>query len=302
MVKKITLFDHVHKFTGDLIQHWQNSGYEFKQDRYFDPRMTLWADTSFFEFCDNSLMRASHADDSLWADCPQPHDKNIICRLHDLDAWAGNYNGVVWEWVNHLVFVCDHIRDMVLKNGQFPASLNIHTIPHGINLDKFTYTEHGKGNKIAWIGNLCHHKCLELALQVLLDNPSHELHVVGDSLRTWERFYVETFVARNNLHFHFYEHGIDINEFLEDKDYLLLTSFKEAFSFVTGEAMAKGIKPIIHHFPGAEKIWPEKYLWNSISEVKRMLTEYEYNSREYRDFIEATYPLDKMLKAYDQII
>lgn len=298
---KIALFDHVRKFTNELIDHWKSQGHEVKIDRYLDPGLVHWADVCFFEFCDISIQRASDNGDSFWKDNPQPSDKNIVVRMHDIDAWVGQHKGVQWPWVNHLVFVADHIREKVLKDIEVPTTLQVHTIKHGINLDAFTYKERGKGKKIAWIGNCNEAKNVPLALQVLAENPEYELHVVGGQLNKWKLAYVQDFVKRNNLKFFHQEHVENINDFLEDKDFLLLTSMKEAFSFVVGEAMAKGIKPIIHHFYGAENIWPKEYLWNKASEVDKHLKG-NYNSLKYRDYIKENYNLTDMLKKYDKII
>lgn len=301
---KISIFDHVRKFSADLIKHWEDSGHEVKWDRYFHPDLVRWADMSFFEFCDNSIQSACLKDHDLWKDRPQPQDKNIIVRLHDIDAWVGHHLSVNWEWVTNLVFVCDHIHDKVVldltEKNKLPDFLKVHTIKHGINLDKFTYRDKLKGNKIAWVGNICHHKCLELALQVLAENPEYELHAVGSSLDSWELAYVESFVKRNKLKFFYYPSVGDMNTFLEDKHYILLTSFKEAFSFIVGEAMAKGLRPLIHNFWGAEGVWDKKYIWNKVSEVKPMLN--DYNPIEYRQYIEKYYPLKKMLLEYDKLL
>jgi len=298
---KIAVHDHVRKFSSDLIDHWKKN-HEVKWEMYWNPALTHWANTTFIDFVDNSLVRASNPNDELWQG-NQAQGKNIIARMHDIDAWCEHYKKVNWDWVNHLVFVADHIRDMVVGKYDFPKTLQIHTIKHGINLDKFTLKDKPRGNKIAWVGRMVHHKCLELALQVLAENPEYELHVAGSSLDGWEKAYVNSFVKRNNLKFFYYGQipHEKIDRFYEDKSYLLLTSFKEAFSFAVGEGMARGLKPLIHNFWGAEGVWDTKYIWNRVSEVKPML-EGEYNPKEYRDYIKKHYPLDKMVAEYDKII
>jgi len=298
---KIAIFDQVNKFMGDLRTHWEAMGHEVKRENTFNPALVHWADTTFFEFCEGSVQVGSNPESEFWKENPQPKDKNIICRIHDIDIWSGGPSIVHWDWVNHAVFVCDYMRKICnLEEGH--PNPQIHTINHGINLDKFTFNERRPGYKIAWAGNICQHKCLELALQVLAENPSYELHVAGNGFRPWEENYVKEFVSRNNLKYFYYGRVPDMNEWLEDKNFILLTSFKEAFSFIVGESMAKGIKPLIHNFAGAEDIWDKKYIWNKVSEVKPMLNAWEYNSGEYRQFVEARYPLQKMLEEYDKIM
>ena len=303
---KIALFDCCKfKFMGDLIRHWGSQGHEIRKTLYWDPRMVEWADITFFDWVDNSLMRFSNPEDALYKEngLVTPKNKRIIARCHDIDAWCGHYRRVNWTLVNDLIFVAPHIKDLVLEQLKPPPTLNIHTIKHGIDLDRWTLRKNPeKNNKIGWVGRITHHKCLELALQVLAENPTHELHAVGTSLDSWELAYVDDFVKRLGLKFFHYPEVSDLNEFWEDKTYALLTSFKEAFSYAMGEAMAKGVKPLIHHFYGAENVWDKKYLWDKVSECKPMLAEYEYNPQEYRGYIEKNYNLKDMLNQYDKIM
>jgi len=298
---KIAIIDECNgKFTNDIREHWEKS-HEVRFDKYFDPKLVLWADTTFFDWAGNNSQRASDPNDSFWKEIPQPKDRNIILRIHDIDAWVAQHKGVKLEWINHLVFVAKHIQAKVLSEIELPKTTRVHLIKHGINPNKFIFRERPLDKKIALIGNINEAKNLPLALQVIAANPGYSLHIVGNGLGGWQKAYVLDFIARNDLDVYLTEHVDDVGEFLEDKDFLLLTSIKEAFSFVVGEAMSKGIKPLIHHFYGAEDIWPEKYLWNKVSEVKAML-EGQYSSHEYRDFIDANYSLKKMLDEYNKII
>lgn len=293
------------------MNHWEALGHTVLYSIYWNPDHVKRADVVFFDWVDNSLIRASNPDDDFYKLMKEgvmdkmygerPAGKKIIARCHDIDAWCEHYKKVDWNWVNDLVFVADHIKELVCSNQQFPESLKIHTIKHGINPEKFTFRNKPKGNKIAWVGRITHHKCIELALQALAENPEYELHAVGSSLDSWELYYVDSFVKRNGLKFFHYPQVEDMNVFLEDKDFSLLTSFKEAFSYATGEAMAKGLKPLIHNFWGAEGVWPKKYIWNKVSEVRPML-EGDFNPQEYHDFIKENYNLERMLKEYDQIM
>ena len=236
---KIAIFDCCRfKFMGDLIKHWEEQGHEIKKSLYWDPRMVDWADHTFFDWADMSLIRATNSNDPLYKDTGLtiPKNKHIICRCHDIDAWCGHYHQIDWTYVSDLIFVAKHIKDLVLESLVPPPNLKIHLIKHGVNTDKFTLRKNPeKNNKIAWVGSIKGHKCIELALQVLAENPDYELHVAGTSLDSWELAYVNDFVKRNNLKFFYHGQVDDINTFLEDKTYILLTSFKEAFSFAIGE-------------------------------------------------------------------
>ncbi len=59
----------------------------------------------------------------------------------------------------------------------------------------------------------------------------------------------------------------EVDKFLEDKDYTLSTSIHESFGYNIAEAMARGIKPIIHNFDGAKSLWPSELIYNTIDEA-----------------------------------
>ena len=83
---------------------------------------------------------------------------------------------------------------------------------------------------------------------------------------------------------------------LEDKNYILSTSIHESFGYNIAEAMVKGIKPVIYNFPYSKEIWDQKYLFNTIDEAVSLITEDNYVSYEYRDFVEKRYSLKKEIE------
>jgi hypothetical protein len=65
----------------------------------------------------------------------------------------------------------------------------------------------------------------------------------------------------------------------------------ESFGYSIADAMAMGIKPVVHNFPFATRIWPEQILFNTIDEAVGMITSNVYNSKAYRNFVETHYSL-----------
>jgi hypothetical protein len=57
------------------------------------------------------------------------------------------------------------------------------------------------------------------------------------------------------------------------------------------EAAAKGIKPVIHNWPGAEQMYPTSWVFDSIGMAKQYIDIGEYNSNAYRAFVEAERPM-----------
>jgi hypothetical protein len=77
---------------------------------------------------------------------------------------------------------------------------------------------------------------------------------------------------------------------------------KEAFSYATAEAMAKGIKPIINNWWGSETIWDEKFIYKDLAEASAMIIGGYNNPEQYRDYIKENYDIQRMFQQYDQLL
>lgn len=305
---KITVFDSNNgKFSNVLRFHWQEQGHEVTYTPLWDSRLCVDADVVFFDWVDTSVERASNPDDQQYKDhgTAIPRGKNIIARCHDIDMWAGNLRGVHGNFVRHLVFVADHVRRVAEERGEIPEGCSVSTINHGIDTDKFTLRQPNGQKKIGWVGNFEHKKYPELALQIMLNLPrDFTLFMCGRRRQpNWQIKYWDSVIKRNDLNVVFESDIPDMNQWWEDKDYCLVTSQKEAFSYVAGEAMAKGIRPIINHFWGAEEVWPKEYLFDNVLDATEMMNpEAWYQPEKYRQYILDRYPIEKFFKAYDALL
>lgn len=304
---KITMFDSNNgKFSNVLRFHWKEQGHDVEYTPLWDSRLCVDRDAIFFDWIDTSIQRASNPDDSQYQDHgTKIPTGNVIARCHDIDMWVGNLAGVRPGFIRHLVFVADHIRRVAEERGEIPDGCQVHTIKHGIDLTKWTFRPKPPGTKrIGWVGRYDHNKHPELALQILMELPrDYTLHLVGRRHQAaWQVKYWDSLIKRNNLNVVFEEDIPDLNQWWEDKDFMLSTSGKEAFGYSIAEAMAKGIKPIIHHFYGAEEVWPEELLYSSVSRAVAEITGGGYAPAAYRNTIGTRYPIDRFYAAYDQLI
>ncbi|MDI6791950.1 MAG: GNAT family N-acetyltransferase [bacterium] len=262
-----------------------------------------WADTVWLEWANELAIALTNHSTIL-------DGKRVICRLHSYEAFAGYVQKIRWERIDDLIFVAGHIKDIAASQVlTLPQQVkHIHIVPNGINMDKFIFKERKKGNNIAYLGYINYKKGPMLLLHafrelVQTDN-RYRLFIAGDFQEARYKLYFDQMIREMGLEGNIQMCGWieDVGIWLEDKQHIVCTSVLEGHPIGLMEAMACGLKPVIHNYVGAKVSYPAKYLWNTIPEFVQKVTEDDYNSTEYREFIEQNYSLDIQLKKIEKIL
>jgi glycosyltransferase involved in cell wall biosynthesis len=256
-----------------------------------------WADVCWFEWCNDPLVWASRQD--------LARQKAVICRLHRYEAFTDMPLRVQWDTVDSLVVVAEHLSGIVCEAIPGLAQrTDILHIPNGVDMSRFELLERSPGFDLALIGYLHGRKNPQMALQIMHElvasDPRYRLHVAGKfqdpALELYWSHQVRQLGLADNVIM--YEWQSDIAAFLEDKSYILSTSLHESFGYSIAEAMARGIKPVVHNFPHASDMWAQEMLFNSTSEAVAIIRSGQYDSSAYRAFIQEHYSLESQV---DQI-
>lgn len=263
----------------------------------------LWADTVWLEWANDSTVDFTNHPDAL-------NGKRVICRLHSYEAFSDFVAKIKWERIDDLIFVADHIRQIV---GQLNPNLNkqvknIHIIPSGVDLEKYPLKSRRKGKNIALLGGINYKKGPMLLLHAFhalyKQDPEYRLFLGGEIQDLRYPLYFTQMVSELGLRGRIvFEGGInDPVAWFEDKHYIVCTSILESQNMSIMEAMACGIKPLVHNFVGARAIYAGEYIWNTIDDFVRMALETEYDSEKYRRFIEENYSLEKQLNSIGKVL
>lgn len=319
---KIALFDpNNKKFTRDMIDWWNSNGYEVQFQQYYNPTLIEWADVVWFDTCDNNLKSAMNPTESLQAEwlkdgiiVSDMHKmdltgKKVIVRPIDIEVWSGHHaDEKLWDLVDDVIFIAPHIQKIMMEDSRpQTGTFKQHIIPCGVNLDRWTFKERSKGFNIGVVSELWESKGVCLALQVALRlkeiDPRYNIKWLGrNQMYHWGKAYYDDFVAHNGLDIELVDWVENLDEWLEDKNYLLHCSAKEAYSYATAEAMAKGIKPVTHRYFGADATWP-RLTWTSIDEAVTKITEDAYDSSSYRQYlIDHHLDLESMMESITKVI
>lgn len=246
----------------------------------------------------------------LTTDAALLNQRNVILRIHSYEAFGPWIYYINWERVDHLIFVVDHIRDLVLSKVPKIKKLvkDIHVIPNGVDLDKHKFIDRPRGKNLAYVGYVNFKKgpmLLLHAFQKFVErDPEYKLHIAGKFQEERYELYFRQFMEEAGIQDNVIFNGWieDMDKWLEDKNYIVSTSLLESQGMGILEAMAKGCKPLIHNFVGASNIYPKEYLWNTIDEFVELVKEKSYSNESYREFVESNYSLPSKINEIETIL
>ncbi|WP_241229945.1 glycosyltransferase [Thermosipho globiformans] len=228
-----------------------------------------WADIVWLEWANEMAIEITNKLPKM--------NKNIICRLHSYEALLDFPEKINWNNIDTLILVSDHIED-ILKNYHSEIyskhiKNKITIIPNGVNLNRFKFSIKKPGYDLAIVANINHKKAPEMWLQVIqllkTIDERYTLHIAGKFQDIRYANYFNYFIKDSGLEKNVKLYGYinNINEFLKNKNYILSTSIHEGHPYNILEAMARGIKPLIHNYSGSKKQWPNELIFNFIYEI-----------------------------------
>ena len=298
-LKKVVFFvkPGMDSFLEDIIEGVSND-YEVKKivvKNYKEiDQWMAWADICWFEWCDELIIYGSKLE--------LANEKRIVCRLHRYEAFSDYPSRVDWTKIDKVIFVSEHIRD-VLANKVKNLNDKCIVITNGINLEKFKFYQRDKGYNLAWIGYLNLRKNPMIVLQYFSElvkkDSRYHLYFAGSFQDAALMYYMKDMIIRlqieNNTHFDGFVDNDKISEWLKDKQYIVTGSIAEGHPVGVMEAMASGLKPILHYFPGIEKFYPREFIYYTLDDFNRAIDS-NYDSNVYRKFIEENYSLEKQVE------
>lgn len=240
-----------------------------------------------------------------WADgrvAPYPGARNIMF-LRRYELFDGNALKVEWKNVDALICVNTWIATRI---KEYFAAKNIavpvHVIYNGTDLDRWTFKVRKPNHRL---GMACHvhpKKNLPLALQILALLPEwYELHVAGAVQDSCTAEYLHHVGKRIRRKVYLYDHvpHEQMDLWWEQMGYCLSTSLSEGNPNNVIEAMAKGIRPVVHCWPGAEDQFLTANLFHTAEEAARMIASEDYDSDSYRAQVEHKFSLSNIDQAVE---
>jgi len=252
--------------------------------------MLQWCDLAWFEWCNPTAAYASHL----------PKTSRILIRLHRFEAFKDWPARVNWDHVDALItvgnpFVVDRLVRQVPDIAQRTRVLSI---PNGVNLERFAFRDRPRGKNVAMVGYLNLRKNPGLVLQAFARlhrmDPEYRLCIAGafqddGLLEDYMAGMIEEFGLAGAVSFDGWQD--DVAAWLEDKHYVVSAAMGEGHPVNVLEAMARGLKPLVHTWPGARGFFPPDCLWRDPDDFCRIVLEGDYEPARYRAWVAERYSL-----------
>ncbi|MDX9858445.1 MAG: glycosyltransferase [candidate division Zixibacteria bacterium] len=259
-----------------------------------------WADIIWSQWCNEPLVYLSR----------QTTDAALVTHIHSFEILTPQLmQGVNWKRIDGAIFVADHMRANAnrLWSNQLDGVPQA-TIYNSVDLRQYPKYDGHPGHNIGYVGYLNHKKGVGLLLQCVkaavdLD-PSYRLHVAGTFQETRFEVYMTHLIEQMGLTDHVVMHGWvkDVPLWLKSMNYVISTSPWEGCPLNIIEAMACGIKPLIHNWQGAATLFPKELVFNTVGDFVKLLTPKEYDSDSYRQHVERHFNADINVPAIDRYL
>jgi glycosyltransferase involved in cell wall biosynthesis len=243
-----------------------------------------------------------------------PRRCRTILRLHSFEAFCSFPQEIHWENVDDLILVDPYIRE-VLKNqvSDIEAKVRTHVVPNCVDMNRFYFKDKPRGKRIAFVGALRPAKNIPFLMQCFREihasDPEYTLHVAGELFGTELHrnelcYYIQHIEKELGIHGHisFCGYVQDVSSWLDDKDFIFSTSIREGHPVNILEGMAKGLKPVIHNFPGAHYSYPKKWIFNTAQECRDIVLSPDFDRHAYLAHVKEHWSAEKILPQIDELL
>ena len=237
--------------------------------------------------------------------------RRTVCRLSLREAMDPLLDQVQWEKVDALVIQGGKaLRETLLRSA--PGSLRARRIvelPPAVDVAGIPDRSRPRGKTLAWVMGREGQGSPALLLQCLhalrTRDGEYRLHVAGvfrDGDLSWR--YMRHMARRMSLDGAIVFDGWqeDLPRWLQDKDFLVSTGVLDAWRGDILQAMAAGVKPVVHAFPGSEEFLPSECLFDTVEEFARLVCEGPYTPDAYREHVRRRFSLRDQLRTIEGLL
>ena len=262
--------------------------------------LVRWSDIAWFDGGGRMAVEAARLGEG----------SRIIVSLRRSDLAGYWAKDVRWENVSIVVQIGSSAVEETLLE-QVPDIRNrtrLVVVPNGVDLARYTLRRRERGKHLACIGCLTMEANPAFLIQCMQKlhylDPGYRLSFAGTFENAILEQYIRHMVRTLNLTdvITFEPSCGELNHWLSDKHFIVASGIGESQVEALLAAMACGLKPIIHNFPGAERLFPPRHLFNIAEQFCEQVLARDYEPEEYRRFVEQTFPIEEQLSKVNGIL
>ncbi len=232
-----------------------------------------------------------------------PKTCRIVVHVRPHEAYRPTLEEVNWANVDLLVTSATRpVRDFLARRlSDFTQTGRIEHLPVGVDVRKLPQPARRAGKHLACIGNLGPRQNTTFLIQCFrrlhgLD-PDYRLSFAGyfldDALEAYLGGLLRDLDLREAVSFDGWQENLPA--WLADKQFVVSAGILQPRDTSVLEAMAVGLQPVIHHFPGAEELYPEAALFRTEEEFCRRVLDGGGDPAAQRRFVEQRYGIEAFL-------
>ena len=255
------------------VDQWAALG---EHDEKVSAELAGWADVVICEWC---------GPNAVWYSRHKRRGARLLVHLHRFELYSHYPGQVRIGNVDQVICVSDHYARLTREHTGWPAA-KVVPVPNPLDVSQLDRAKlDGAQYHLGFVVIVPSRKRLDLALDVLeelrRDDDRYLLYV--KSKMPWEHWWVWQNPAERE-HYSaalrrvqrspllrdavvFDDAGPDVAAWLRRVGFVLSTSDDESFHVAPAEGMASGAVPVIRHWPGAETIYDQQWIYETPAEM-----------------------------------
>ena len=234
----------------------------------------------------------------------------IIASVHRSDVRDDWVAQVCWENVAVLAQLgSGGVEELLLPQvPDLRRRTRLALIPNGVNPKRYPLRRRERGKHLVCVDGLTRDANPAFLLQCM-----QKLHYLDAGYRlffagTFESPMLEQYV-RHLVHLlgladvtSFEAPPDDWNAWFSDKHYVVSGGLTEDPAAGWLAAMSCGLKPVIHHFAGADTLLPAQHLFSIAEQFCEHVLNADYRPSQYHRFVEQRYPIERAWQPVSEIL
>jgi glycosyltransferase involved in cell wall biosynthesis len=240
---------------------------------------------------------------------PRNDKATVICRLSGTDFLDHNLEGCRWEFFDRIA-VSNPISADVLRDrfDRIDSHCRIVHLPPAVKVPDVELREKRRTKKLAYVGRISAALNSGLLLQCLSairqQHQDWKLYIIGEFESVSLRIYFEQLLSALDLsgNIEFNSHQDDLSAWYADKSYFVAPFYSSGQERHILEAMAHGLRPIVHNCFGASKTFSEKDLFSSLREFCSMVSAEGYKPIDQRRLVDERHNVERLLPQFVELL